>query len=207
MDRLVEKIERMKKTDIKAIIDRRMEEFRSFRERGDEDWFSELCFCILTANSSAELGIRIQRKHGEMFLNSDREKLAEILKREGHRFHSVRAEYICNARKFRNIKEIISGFRSGKVAREWLVKNIRGLGYKEASHFLRNVGFEDVAILDRHIINLLVENGIIERFRSLTRKRYLEIERILEDISGQTGLSLGELDLYLWYMKTGRVMK
>jgi len=207
MEELIHKIEKLKKTDVKRLIDRRMEEFRSFRDRDDEEWFSELCFCILTANSTAELGIRLQKKYGKMFLSSRREELAETLKKEGHRFHSIRAGYICDARKFRNIKEIISKFRSGKMAREWLVKNIKGIGYKEASHFLRNVGFEDVAILDRHIISLLIENGIIERFRSLTKKRYLEIEKILEDISRRTGLSPGELDLYMWYMKTGRIMK
>jgi len=35
----------------------------------------------------------------------------------------------------------------------------------------------------------------------------MEIEKQLEEICGKTGLSQGELDLYLWYMKTGKVLK
>jgi len=38
---------------------------------------------------------------------------------------------------------------------EWLVKNLTGLGYKEAGHFLRNIGSGKIAILDRHILRNL----------------------------------------------------
>ena len=85
---------------------------------------------------------------------------------------------------------------------------MKGVGYKESSHFLRNVGFSDVAILDRHVLSVLHEHGLIDVVpRPPTRGRYLEIERKLEELAGKLGFTLGELDLYLWYLKTGEVLK
>ena len=92
-------------------------------------------------------------------------------------------------------------------AREWLVKNVKGIGYKEASHFLRNVGYKNLAILDRHILNLMDEEGLIEKPKSLTRKNYLEIEKKFIALSKRLKMSAAELDLHMWHMKTGEVLK
>ena len=89
-----------------------------------------------------------------------------------------------------------------------LLEKVDGIGYKEASHFLRNVGFDGAAILDRHILTLMREYKLIEHVpETLTRRRYLEIEEKLRELAGKVDLSLAELDLYLWYMKTGEVLK
>ena len=110
-----------------------------------------------------------------------------------------------------NVKEIVQGIASKKgekAAREWLVKNIRGIGYKEASHFLRNVGFKNLAILDRHILNLMQEEGLIdERPRTLSRKKYFEIEKKFLKLAKELKMPAAELDLFMWYMKTGKVLK
>jgi N-glycosylase/DNA lyase len=204
---LLERIRWLKNSDVAEVVKQRIKEFKSFNEKSSKEWFSEMCFCILTANSSAELGMKIQDKYGLLFFESQYDTLKNILKAEGHRFYNKRAEFICSARRYGNIKEIISRFRSGKEAREWLVGHIKGLGYKEASHFLRNVGFDDVAILDRHIMRILEEHNLIGEIRTLTKRRYLEIERILEKIAKDVGLTLAELDLYLWYIKTGQILK
>ena len=90
--------------------------------------------------------------------------------------------------------------------REWLVKNVKGLGMKEASHFLRNIGFKDLAIIDFHIVDILVENKIINKPKNLN-KEYIKIEEKLRGIAKKVKLSLAELDLYLWYMETGKVLK
>ena len=58
--------------------------------------------------------------------------------------------------------------------RAWLVDNIKGLGYKEASHFLRNIGFDDYAIIDSHILDLLERYNLIKQPKTLTRKKYTE---------------------------------
>ncbi len=88
------------------------------------------------------------------------------------------------------------------------MKNIKGIGYKEASHFLRNVGYKNIAILDRHIINLMLEYGLIEeKPKTLSRKIYLSIEKKLKIIADRLNMPMAELDLYMWYMKTGEVLK
>jgi len=208
LDTLARSVERLKSSEVSELVAGRMREFKEMEKEGNEIWFSELCFCILTANSTAKLGLRIQEELGDGFLNLPKKELTRGLKELGHRFYNKRADFIVSARKFDRIKDIITKFSDAKRAREWLVENVDGIGWKEASHFLRNVGFEDVAILDRHILALMREHGLIEQVpRTLTRRRYLEIEEKLKELAEKVGLSLAELDLYMWYLKTGRVLK
>jgi N-glycosylase/DNA lyase len=181
------------------VIDNRMKEFFKV-----SDLFSELCFCLLTANFNAARSIVIQKEIGDGFVNLEEEQLADELKRLGHRFPNTRARYIVEARKHKdNLKDILQS----TDPRGWLVKNVKGLGMKEASHFLRNVGKKDYAIIDFHIIDLLSKHKLIERPNILTPNRYLKIEEILRKLSHKTRLSLGELDLYLWYLETGKILK
>ena len=207
-EKLVEKVSTLRSSDVGKTVTERMREFRALRKKGSSDWFSELCFCILTANSTAKLGIRIQRELGaDGFLTLSREALTSALKKAGHRFYNTRAQFIVEARKFVNLKPITE-FEGTSQAREWLVKNVKGIGPKEASHFLRNVGYDDVAILDRHILSLMREHGLVDQVpRTLGLKKYLAIEGMLKGLAKRVGLSLGELDLYLWYTKTGAVLK
>ena len=88
-------------------------------------------------------------------------------------------------------------------------ENVKGLGWKESSHFLRNVGHLDVAIIDRHIISNMVEYGLISENvrKGLTKRRYMEYEKLLEKVADRARMTLGEMDLYLWYRKTGQVLK
>ena len=70
------------------------------------------------------------------------------------------------------------------------------------------MGYGNLAILDRHILNLMVENEYIEnKPKSLNKKIYLEIEGKFNEIAKELGMSNAELDLYMWYMKTGVVLK
>ena len=208
LDALAKSIEKLKSSEVSELVAGKIREFKEFGRQGNEIWFSELCFCILTANSTAKLGLKIQEELDDGFLTLPKNELTRSLKEFGHRFYNKRAEFIVSARKFDRIKDIITKFSDANRAREWLVENVDGIGWKEASHFLRNVGFEDVAILDRHILALIREYGLIERApRTLTRRRYLEIEHKLKELAERVGLSLAELDLYMWYLKTGQVLK
>ncbi|MEM4194732.1 MAG: N-glycosylase/DNA lyase [Candidatus Anstonellales archaeon] len=209
MKKILEKIKRLRKGRVKKLIDKRVKEFKRAGKSSKQRIFSELCFCILTANYSAEGGIRIQKEIGDGFLKMGEKALAKKLKKLGHRFPNTRAKFIVEARKkfAKKIKEIVFSFADGREAREWLVKNVKGLGYKEASHFLRNVGFMDLGIVDFHIVDLLVKNRIIKKPKTITRKKYFEIEDVLKKLAERTGLEPGELDLYLWYIETGKVLK
>ena len=77
---------------------------------------------------------------------------------------------------------------------------------KEASHFLRNIGY-DIAIIDFHIIDILKMNGIIKKSVKLDKNNYMEIENKLRNLAKSAKLTMAELDLYLWYMETGKVLK
>ncbi|MFX1391198.1 MAG: N-glycosylase, partial [Promethearchaeota archaeon] len=63
------------------------------------------------------------------------------------------------------------------------------------------------AIIDFHIIDILVSYNLIEKPKTLSKSKYLEIEGVLKDIGRRLKLNLAELDLYLWYLETGKILK
>jgi N-glycosylase/DNA lyase len=208
MEKITEEIERLKKSEIREIIDNRMREFSEMGKRDSKEIFKELCFCLLTANFSASGGIKIQKEINDGFSSLSEQELAKKLSELGHRFPNARAKFIFDARKYSsNIKEILGQFEYETDARNWLVENVKGLGMKEASHFLRNIGYKNVAIIDFHILDLLEKYGLIEKPKTLSPKKYIEIEDLLRQIAKKTGTNLGELDLYLWYKETGKILK
>lgn len=209
---LIEKIKSLQQSALKETINTRLKEFESFKDKGDEQWFSELCFCLLTANSRAKTAISIQKQLGAKgFLEYNENNLVNCITTNHHRFPNMKANFIIEARKYAEIKSIISRLVNEKgetEAREWLVANVKGIGYKESSHFLRNVGYKNLAILDRHILNLMHEHAIIaERPKTLNKKTYLEIEQKFKELASKLNMNLAELDLYMWCMKTGEVLK
>jgi N-glycosylase/DNA lyase len=207
MDELIKQIESLKDGEIGNLIQKRIGEFKELNKKPNDELFKELCFCILTANFNAEKSIKIQNEIGECFLTNSEEELAKKLKILGHRYPNTRAKYISESRKCKkSLKEVIQ-FNDKKKLREWIVNNVKGLGYKEASHFLRNIGFDDFAIIDFHIVDILVKHDLIKRPKTLTKTKYLEIENLLRTIGRKTNLTLAELDLYLWYLETGKILK
>jgi N-glycosylase/DNA lyase len=112
-------------------------------------------------------------------------------------------------RQYPEIEKILaSGFPAFEL-RERLIETVKGLGYKESTHFLRNIGRNDgLAILDRHILRNLVKYRVIRSIpRSLTRKRYLALEEKFQQFSDEIGIPLDELDLVFWSQETGRILK
>lgn len=210
MKELLSKIQELKQSDIREKVDERILEFEKVGEMGNLRWFSELSFCVLTANFTAEGGIMIQKELGEEgFVELSPSELEKKLKDLGHRFYCTRAEYIVENRKYsHDIKDIVRQFSDSRDAREWCVDNIMGIGYKEGSHFLRNVGYKNLMILDRHILRLFDRHDIIDKIpKTLTENRYLNIEKEAIELARGTDLCLAELDLYLWYIESGRILK
>lgn len=206
-EKLLQSIDTLRKGNLRKLVDTRIKEFKEIDRRSSDEIFQEMCFCILTANFNAEKCIEIQDEIGDCFLKPSQDVLSDKLKECGHRFPNTRADYICNSVKHKDsLTDVINSYK-GEELRDWLVKNMKGLGYKEASHFLRNIGFDDFAIIDFHIIDVLVTYNLIERPKTLTKRKYLEIENTLRDIAKQTNLTLAELDLYLWYIETGKILK
>lgn len=207
MNLLLQKVRELEQSEINKKVSERLGEFESFKSKNEDEWFSELCFCILTANAKQKTGAEIQNQiQAQGFKTLSQETLANLIKLNKHRFHNTKAKYIVGARKFTSIKSILEDLTELE-SREFLVKNVKGLGMKEASHFIRNTGGKSLAILDRHILSLLAEHKIIIKPKSLKEKEYLEIESKFTELASKLRMSPAKLDLFLWYMKTGEVLK
>ena len=200
----------------KGPIERRLGEFRQrFRDGSEKDIFQELAFCLMTPQSKARscwATAEAIRGNGLLY-DGDCRCLSREMNRV--RFRNHKANYIVEARRLftlgdrLQIKERLAGFKDPTDARDWLVDNVKGMGLKEASHFLRNLGFgDDLAILDRHILkNLKAYGAILEVPRALTRKRYLELEARMRAFSRKVGIPMAHLDLLLWCKETGEIFK
>lgn len=189
-------------------VKERAEEFMAFRKAPKEQIFGELCFCLLTANTSAEMGIRTQSSIGtDGFLNLEEKELRDALKHVKYRFYNLRSHFITGARWI--IDELPSLINSSDMVsvRDYLVENVKGIGYKEASHFLRNVGTFDFAILDKHILRMLKQEFPKLEPRATTRKHYLAAEEHIVKMAEEMGLRPGILDLYMWKLATGKLIK
>jgi N-glycosylase/DNA lyase len=208
----LKRLYRLKKKDILA----RLEEFQSvLAEYDDEEIFTELAFCILTPQSKARTcwDAIVKLKKNDLLFQGTVEQTKPYL--NCARFKNKKAHYLVETRKLFmqngkiSIKSRISAFDSTSACRDWFVENIRGLGYKEASHFLRNIGLgKNIAVLDRHILRNLAMIGLIEDIPiSMSRKKYLEIERKMAEFSKQIHIPLSHLDLLFWYKETGEIFK
>jgi Thermostable 8-oxoguanine DNA glycosylase len=56
-------------------------------------------------------------------------------------------------------------------------------------------------------IQVLKEKKLIPDYKTMTRKIYLQSEKALKEVAQGLGMSLAELDLYVFYLKTGKVLK
>ena len=209
----IEKIYKEKQKD----IEKRLREFKEIWERGsNEDIHAELSFCILTPQSKAVnawKAITTLRENGLLF-NGNAEDIVEYLNIV--RFKNNKAKYLVALREqMQNekgeivTKDFFNSITNVKEKREWIVKNIKGMAYKEAGHFLRNVGFgKEIAILDRHILKNLVKLEVIEDVpKSLTPKLYLEIEEKMKAYCKFISIPMDSLDLLLWYKEAGEIFK
>jgi len=208
----LKRLYRLKKKDILA----RLGEFQSvLAEYDDEEIFTELAFCILTPQSKARTcwDAIMKLKKNDLLFHGTVEQTKPYL--NCARFKNKKAHYLVEARKLFmqngkiSIKSRISTFDSTSACRDWFVENIRGLGYKESSHFLRNIGLgENIAVLDRHILRNLAMIGIIENIpNSMSRIKYLEIERKMAEFAKQIHIPISHLDLLFWYKETGEIFK
>lgn len=207
MNSLLTKLRSLESDQINSVIEERLKEFASFKDKSEDEWFSELCFCILAANAKQKTSAAIQSQINHAgFKTLSQETLADLIKINKHRFHNTKAKYIVAARQHPSIKSLLMD-KTEKEAREWLVENVKGIGMKEASHFLRNTGSQNLAIIDRHIMNILHEHKLIIKPKSLTAENYNQIEKKCADIASKMRVSLAKLDLMMWYLQTGEVLK
>jgi len=196
----------------------RLLEFDSVWQSGsDARLWEEMAYCIFTAGSSAASGATAVTAVRPLLKSGTRAAITRALKKPpAYRFHNVRAEHIVTTRDYlrrtvsMRLRKRLMELGDAHERRDWLARTpgIKGLGYKEASHFLRNVGFKGYGILDKHIVRCLSELGVIDSPKPpTTRQRYLETEQRMKNFADHIGIDLYELDLALWSMRTGKVLK
>ena len=209
--------------NVRATHRRRAPEIRSrlaefeqvWREGSDARLWEELVFCIFTAGASARMGMRSMEAVRPFLDAGTPEELAEALSGV-HRYPRARSGYVVTTREFLRgdcglrLRERLESFSDPLERRDWLARErgVKGLGYKEASHFLRNVGLRGYAILDKHVLRSMAELGVLASPQPpSTRARYLAAEERLRDFARSLRMDFDELDLVLWSMKTGEILK
>ncbi|HEY4643324.1 MAG TPA: DNA lyase [Bacteroidota bacterium] len=190
------------------MIRRRLEQFSRVPP---SEYFYELAYCLLTPQSNAlHCDAVVQQLKGRDFFNTALDPEPLLRQRPVYvRFHRTKAQRLIDLKaRFPLVMEALSNGFDPKELRDWLVTNVRGLGYKESAHFLRNIGYRGLAILDRHILRNLKRFGVIRRLPPvLNRKRYLHIEEKFLRFADLVGIPIDELDLLFWSMETGEVFK
>jgi N-glycosylase/DNA lyase len=199
-------------------IRKRLGEFDEvWRKGSDARLWEELAYCIFTAGASARMGLDSVDAVRPLLLNGEAEAMTAALKQAGaHRFPVARPQYIVVTRNYFRaqfgmaLRKRLREFSDPVERRDWLAqeKQVKGMGYKESSHFLRNIGVKGHAILDKHVMRCLTEVGVVDSAKPpQTRKKYLEVEQELIRFAKDIRVDFDELDLVLWSMKTGEILK
>lgn len=194
--------------ELKEPIRNRLEHFKNTPEKG---YFYELCYCICTPQTKAASALIVQSKLEDIdFFNQDINPV-NILREPAHyiRFHNEKSKRLVDAKNlFPDIIKIIHSEIGNIEKRDWLARNFKGIGMKESSHFLRNIGFTGLTILDRHIFKHLKLCEVIEDIpKSINFNKYKQIEHLFLQFSEEIGIPIDELDLLFWSYETGSILK
>ena len=189
-------------------IKKRLSEYKAVHKN---DYFYELCFCICTPQSKARSALAVQK----ILMNKDFKKNkfdpTDILNDQNHyiRFHNQKAKRLLLLREnWAETEKLIHSKLSNVQKRNQLAEKILGIGMKESSHFLRNIGYPNLAILDRHILKHLKNCGVIEEIpKTISKNKYLEIEQEFLLFSEKINIKLDELDLLFWSEEAGEILK
>lgn len=200
---------------IKKDISKAISGYKKVWKGTEKEVFAEMAFCILTPQSKAKNAWQAITTlvENNLLYEGSAEEIVEYLNIV--RFKNNKSRYLV---EFRDLmtedeklqpKKILESKGNTFEKRKWILKNVKGMGLKEANHVLRNLGFgEEIAILDRHILRNLQRLNVIEEIpKTLTEKKYYEIEKAMKKYSEYSGIKMDKLDLVLWYKEAGEVFK
>jgi N-glycosylase/DNA lyase len=191
----------------------------SVEQRPDELWKHKV-FCILSSQFNAERAARIAEEIVNEIPFFDPEYSTLRIEAEcfsflsrpdaRHRFPKVRARQISQSRfPFLQIKdcyqEFIRSFSNEEEARAEIIELYPGVGIKQASMFLRNIGAsKNLSVVDVHVLFYL---SVCHDWNtpSLTPRRYLQAESIMRKDADRRGLDLNVFDTIVW--TAARAMK
>lgn len=193
---------------LKEPIRKRLKEFE---EVPADLYFYELCFCVCTPQSKAKSALVVQKELERLdFLNNDIDPTPILRQPENYiRFHNQKTKRLLLAKvQFPEIMKLLNSDKSSIQKRMWFVGNFNGFGMKESAHFLRNIGYKELGILDRHILKHLHYCGVYKEIPKITtRKSYEKIEKDFREYSYRVGIPMDELDLLFWSYEAGEILK
>lgn len=182
------------------------------QRRPGEIWKQKV-FCVLSSQFNADRAAAISDQMVQEvpffeFLYSigdiERRCFAFLTNRSvRHRFPKMRARQIALCwfpflQVHEEYHEYIESFNSEYRARAAIVATFPGIGLKQASMFLRNIGAaKNLAIIDAHILYYLKIRHSWKR-PSLTPRYYLEAEDMLTEDAAEHGLDLNTFDTIVW---------
>jgi N-glycosylase/DNA lyase len=193
----------------KEEIQNRLADFRNIIP---QDYFYEIVYCLLTPQSRARNAERVVSLLQEKDFEHQEFHPVSLLRNPEHyiRFHATKANHLLRLKEqYPEIMKLLTSDSESFEKREWLVQHVAGLGYKESTHLLRNIGKNGgLAILDRHILrNLKRYQAIKEIPPTLSRSTYLKTEHAFLAFSERIGIPLDALDLLFWSFETGEILK
>ena len=103
--------------------------------------------------------------------------------------------------KSETLVEFLSEFSDVDALREWMVRHAPGLGPKQSSMYLRNVGLTlDLAVLDRHVLRYMEAIELLEKggHHTATFRDYRTTESVLRRHADELGYRVGILDWAIW---------
>lgn len=163
------------------------------RPKAPIEIFYDLCFCICAPQTTYKNNMTAVQELVDLgYYDNDvpLEKLETICKKVRFKKKAIYLQKI--KKQFPEILEKLNSNEGESSKREWLVENVKGLGYKTASHLLRNLGAMNLAIIDTHILKFM------EKKTPSNKKAYLNLEKKFKEIANQYQLSPSELDSFIW---------
>jgi N-glycosylase/DNA lyase len=207
---------------------------KKWNDMSEEELWRELCLCILSSNlpyemaqsSTSHLANKgylnltwiVKTRNSQKLIANELSKPIYLPRRvdgsfRKYRFPNQRAKDIYRtaslvASKRNWLKQLLQTPDSEREVRNALVRHLSGVGLKQASHFLRNIGYSKrLAIIDSHVVSFLEGIGAVsdKNLKTITRKAYIELEGLLEKICDKHGLDLAVFDMAIWnYMHKRR---
>lgn len=121
-------------------------------------------------------------------------------------FSKVRAHYVVETAiriyESTTLKQMLEDYGGESEARDNLSQLCLGIGYKQASLFLRNISYSDgLAILDVHVLRYMVYLNLIEEHevQKISRKNeYLKIEEKFREYARSRQMPLPCMDFAVW---------
>jgi thermostable 8-oxoguanine DNA glycosylase len=114
----------------------------------------------------------------------DVDYVANVLRETGFRFPNQTAKFL--------ILFAMNPIDLRTADRDTIVKNVKGIGYKLASMFLRNTRGLNYAVIDIHIKRYLTEQGYN------INKNYKAIEKDFMNVASKLNRDPYELDMAIW---------